>query len=146
MEKNFVATISDLIKRDKFDLINQIFSNILPTGSGFDAGCFIDERSEAEKIIIKCHYHKMNDAGYYDGWILSNVVLTPTFSSDYNIEISFDEKIWDYDEMDLEYIVDTMVYAIDDCKFQYEFDHDKKGFNIKNCKNAIYTPNYFMEV
>ncbi len=62
--------------------------DLLPSGSGFNAGCRVDlEKSTPTKIIINTSYHHMNDAGFYDGWTEHKVILTPLFNG-YDIHVT----------------------------------------------------------
>lgn len=52
----------------------------LPSGSGIDAGCEIHlEKSRPERIVIAFGFHHMDEGGYYDGWTLHDLILTPDF-------------------------------------------------------------------
>lgn len=62
---------------------------ILPSGSGIDAGCRIDiDNSNEKRIVITFGYHFMNDAGYYDGWEDYKLILTPSLTNDFDIRIT----------------------------------------------------------
>lgn len=51
----------------------------LPSGAGFDDGTQIDlEVSTPDKIVMRTMFHHMNDGGYYDGWTIHKVTVTPS--------------------------------------------------------------------
>lgn len=79
------------------------YNDLLPTGAGFDSGCKIDlDASTAEKIVITCNFHYMNNAGYYDGWKNHSVVITSSLAFGFNL------KVMGRNTKDLkEYISDT---------------------------------------
>lgn len=61
---------------------------LLPSGSGIDAGCKIDvEKSSSDKVIITFGYHFMNDAGYYDGWEDYKLIVKPKLWNDFDLRI-----------------------------------------------------------
>jgi hypothetical protein len=65
--------------------LHSIARNVLPNGSGFDAGTSImfDEclTSEGmERMIFHTSFHHMNGAGYYVGWTDHDVIVEPCFS------------------------------------------------------------------
>ena len=61
---------------------------LLPSGSGIDAGCKIDvEKSSSDKVIITFGYHFLNDAGYYDGWGEYKLIIKPNLSNDFDLRI-----------------------------------------------------------
>jgi len=59
---------------------------LLPSGSGFDAGTQI-EYAGANKIVLKTAYHHMID-GYYDGWTEHVVTVTPNLVHGFDLKIS----------------------------------------------------------
>jgi hypothetical protein len=62
--------------------------NFLPSGSGIDSGCKIDMPNSGDKAIrITSSFHNMDEHGMYDGWIDFRVVVTPSLSNDFNIDI-----------------------------------------------------------
>lgn len=61
---------------DNLDKLEQM----LPSGSGIDAGTKIDrEKSGKDKVIINFEYHHLNGDGYYDGWTQHKLIVKPTF-------------------------------------------------------------------
>lgn len=64
------------------DRLAQIERDLLPSGSGFDAGTRIDaDESRADRITLQTAFHHMNDSGFYDGWTHHSVTLRPAFGS-----------------------------------------------------------------
>ncbi len=54
--------------------------DILPHGSGIDCGTRIDlGASWRNKIVLNVQFHHMNQDGYYDGWTVHNVIITPAW-------------------------------------------------------------------
>ena len=70
------------------DRINKITDEVLPSGSGLDAGCIVDlDKSTPNKIVIETSFHHMNDVGYYTKWTDHTITITPSLSRDYEIKI-----------------------------------------------------------
>ena len=67
------------------DLLAQC-EELLPSGSGFDAGTKIESAS-ASKIVLKTAYHHMNECGYYDGWTEHVIVVVPNFMYELDLKI-----------------------------------------------------------
>ena len=58
----------------------RISEQLLPHGSGFDNGCFIDVGNSGNKRVhIPFEYHHMNDHGYC-GWTSHEAIITADFS------------------------------------------------------------------
>lgn len=64
------------------DRIEFLVREHMPHGSGFDSGTTIDlSLSHADKLVFpSTAYHHMNDGGYYDGWTVHTVTVTPSFT------------------------------------------------------------------
>lgn len=61
----------------------------LPTGSGIDAGIFIDEeRSNENRIILTFEFHHMNEDGYYDGWTFHTAIVKPSLCWGFDLRIT----------------------------------------------------------
>lgn len=68
--------------------IEELVSENMPSGSGFDAGTKIDfEASHGAKLVFTTSFHHMNEVGYYDGWTEHTVTVTPSFTG-FNLRIS----------------------------------------------------------
>lgn len=90
-------------------VLEDIEENFLPYGSGFDAGCKISlEDSSHNKIVITSSYHKLNEDGYYDGWIDLIVTVTPSLIFDFVLTID-GEGI---DDLDRAYFQDEFGNAL----------------------------------
>jgi hypothetical protein len=72
---------------EKHDDEINVLINQLPSGSGIDSGNSLDEKSTSEKIIINSSFHKMDENGFYDGWINYRVIITASLSWDFNLNI-----------------------------------------------------------
>jgi hypothetical protein len=73
--------------------IDYFGKEMLPSGSGFDSGCSIDlNKSTANKIVIQCDFHHMNENGYYDGWTYHTCVITPSLGYDYDLKVTGRDK------------------------------------------------------
>jgi len=55
--------------------LGSLFS-LLPSGSGIDSGTTVKAVS-ADRLLLACSYHHMNDVGYYDGWTEHIIRVTP---------------------------------------------------------------------
>lgn len=55
----------------------------LPSGSGIDGGCKLDEEAcsvksgSVKRIAFRCDFHCMSENGYYCGWYALRCVVTP---------------------------------------------------------------------
>jgi len=58
---------------------------LLPSGSGFDAGTEI-EYAGSDKIVLRTAYHHMID-GYYDGWTEHTVTVIPSLAHGFDIRV-----------------------------------------------------------
>ena len=70
------------------DRIDNICSELLPSGSGIDQGVKVDlVRSTGEKVVLLVPFHCMDPNGFYDGWRDFVVTITPSFDG-HNIKVS----------------------------------------------------------
>jgi hypothetical protein len=94
--------------RDKHRItINELVTNRLPSGSGFDNGTHLHESSEPERLVFACDFHHMNDGGMYDGWTEHNVVVKPSLV--YGLDI----KVTGRDRNEIkDYIAETFQHAL----------------------------------
>ncbi len=58
-------------------VLDHLVNNYLPSGSGIDSGCTIDNQ-KSDNLIIYSSFHKMDDNGMYDGWIDFTVRVKPS--------------------------------------------------------------------
>ena len=75
---NVAQALSMAINSDKEDRVKEIMK-AAPSGSGFDAGTELDDKSTPKKLIFNTSYHHMNEAGFYIGWTDHKVIITPSF-------------------------------------------------------------------
>jgi hypothetical protein len=62
--------------------IEEIVEKYLPHGSGIDNGNSFDfDNSREDKLIINSSYHRMDENGFYDGWIDYQVVIRPSLTA-----------------------------------------------------------------
>jgi hypothetical protein len=66
---------------------------LLPSGSGIDAGCKIDvEKSSSNKVVINFSWHHLDENGYYDGWTDHKLIVKPKLSGDFDLTITGRDK------------------------------------------------------
>jgi hypothetical protein len=89
------------------DKLDQLISDFMPSGSGFDRGTDIDLAvSHSEKLVFTTSFHHMDENGSYDGWTDHIVTVTPSFNG-INLRVSGRNK------NDIkEYIADTFHTAL----------------------------------
>jgi hypothetical protein len=91
------------------DRLDELASEYLPSGSGFDSGCYVElDESRADKVVIRCDFHHMNETGHYDGWTTHRAIVTPCLISGYALRITGKDK-----NGIKEYIGDTMADALE---------------------------------
>jgi hypothetical protein len=90
--------------------IKRLQKNYLPSGSGIDCGTTIlIDQSKPDKIVLLCEYHHMNDVGYYVGWTSYKVIITPSLSTGFNMNIT------GRDRNDIkEYLYQTYEYCLNE--------------------------------
>lgn len=80
-----------------------------PSGSGFDNGTFLSEKSTPDKLVFDTSYHHMNECGMYDGWTEHTVTVRPSLAFGYVLSVS------GRDRNDIkEYIADTFSQWLDE--------------------------------
>ena len=68
--------------------LEDLASERLPSGSGFDSGTTIDlDRSRPGRIVLSTSYHHMIE-GSYDGWTEHDVIVTPSFIGGFDVRIT----------------------------------------------------------
>ena len=60
---------------------------LLPSGSGFDAGTTI-EYASSSKIVLQTSFHHMDEHGYYDGWTEHVITVIPDLVNGFDLRIS----------------------------------------------------------
>jgi len=89
--------------------LEHIERNALPSGSGIDAGTKIDvDRSTLDKIVLTTSFHHMDESGGYNGWSDHTVVVTPSFVSNFEINVTGRNR-----NGIKEYLADTFRAALD---------------------------------
>lgn len=87
-----IACINSSPVSEMFDTwemrLREIERSVLPSGSGFDAGCKIQDNSTSNKIVISCDYHHINGCGYYDGWSEHTVIVTPCLQFGFSMRVT----------------------------------------------------------
>ena len=95
-------------------ILDNIFANIMPSGSGFDAGTKMVRASDRE-IVMSAGFHHMNENGYYDGWTEHTIRARATFGG-FDITVSGRDRNGIKD-----YIADTFHFAL---SARVRFDSD----------------------
>jgi hypothetical protein len=58
----------------------------MPSGSGFDGGTELSERSTPNKLVFHTSFHHMDENGSYDGWTDHRVIVRPSLA--FSIELT----------------------------------------------------------
>ena len=83
----------------------------LPSGSGFDTGTTVSyDESTPTFIVLYTSFHKMDENGYYDGWVDLEITVKPQYSK-FDLEASPTHYTDDEDDL-LDYVYDTFQYAL----------------------------------
>ncbi len=77
-------------------------NNMLPSGSGFDAGCKIISCSDT-RLVISADFHHMDDNGYYCGWSEHTVIIEASLAHGFSLRVTGKNK-----RNIKEYLADTM--------------------------------------
>jgi hypothetical protein len=84
--KNCIQSNNDEWRDKHEDAINKMLE-LLPSGSGFNAGTSFDwEKSTPNKLIFNFEYQHLAD-GYYVDWTQHKIIVTPTFGG-YSMRIT----------------------------------------------------------
>lgn len=68
--------------------IEYLCENMLPSGSGIDSGIQFDfENSKMDRLVLNSSYHSMDENGYYDGWIDFKIIIKPSLSFNFTLDI-----------------------------------------------------------
>lgn len=87
-DANGIHRASDLFDKHT-SRIEELVSDHMPSGSGFDSGTKLDlDSSHAEKLVFTTSFHHMNDAGMYCGWTDHTITVTPSLLNRYHLRIS----------------------------------------------------------
>lgn len=69
------------------DTLYDIEKNILPHGSGIDAGCKINVDKSDSKIVIDVPYHCMDENGFYAGWRDYQIIIKAHLAFDFTVDV-----------------------------------------------------------
>jgi len=75
------------VRADAQKAIQDLIWAHLPSGSGWDLGTTLEDRSTPTKLVFTGGFHHMDDNGCYDGWTDHVVTVTPTFDG-VNVTVS----------------------------------------------------------
>ena len=90
------------------DELQRLAREYLPSGSGFDSGCYIElDESRRDKIVIRCDFHHLNENGFYSGWTTHRAIVTPCLLFGFALRITGKDK-----DGIKEYIADSMHCAL----------------------------------
>jgi len=74
--------------KEKHETTLEKVINFLPSGSGIDAGIKVNfEMSKVDKIVLDSSFHVLDENGFYDGWIDFKIIIRPSLTNDFNIDI-----------------------------------------------------------
>ena len=66
-----------------------------PSGSGFDRGTELDEKSTPEKLLFHFGYHHMDENGYYTHWTHHHVHVKASMLFEFSVRITTaKEEVW----------------------------------------------------
>lgn len=69
--------------------LKAIVAQFLPSGSGFDTGCFVHITNSTDaKLVIPTEFHHMDENGCYDGWTKHVVIAKASFAFGIDIEVT----------------------------------------------------------
>ena len=106
--------LTDEFKIKKMDSLSRL-SSLLPSGSGIDSGCTIDEeKSTGNKIVIHSAFLHMNENGFYCGWSKFDIIVTPALFRDFNLKIVGRKAIYPAFSYTKEYLYDVFYNALND--------------------------------
>lgn len=85
---NAIATIKQVkedFRQPHEDLLSELL-DLLPHGSGIDAGIKLNEdETKEDKIVFDFH---MDENGYYDGWTEHKLIITPSLTDTFDYKIT----------------------------------------------------------
>ena len=75
-----------------------------PSGSGIDSGVSLDlDKSTGERLVFTIPFHRMNEAGFYCGWVDYTMTVKPS------LQYGFDSRVTGRDHNGLrDYVDDVM--------------------------------------
>lgn len=69
------------------ETIDELCRNELPSGSGFDCGTTLDDSSSPDRLVFNAPFHRMNDAGCYDGWVDIKVTIRASLAFGIDVKV-----------------------------------------------------------
>lgn len=98
------------------DKIKSLIDENLPHGSGLDGEYELDLlESSQDELVINGEYHPMDEHGMYIGWIIFQIVVTPSLQFGAKIDIEFQDanEVDEYNVDDLgDYLADIFATAL----------------------------------
>lgn len=93
------------------EAIDALVEKYLPSGSGFDNGTtFNYDESKDNRLVFDSAYHRMDEHGYYDGWIEFKVIISPSLQ--FGLTLNIVGKFGKHQDLK-SYIDDTFYNALD---------------------------------
>lgn len=68
--------------------IKVLVERYLPSGSGWNTGTKLDDKSTGERLVFYGSFDHMNDIGYYDGWTEHSIIVTPSLQWGFELRIT----------------------------------------------------------
>ena len=68
--------------------LDEFIENNMPSGSGFDSGTKLDDKSKPERIVFNTSFHHMDDSGGYCGWSEHQVIITPSLQFGFDVRVT----------------------------------------------------------
>lgn len=69
--------------------LSAIERELLPSGSGFDAGTAIDrDASNGGRVVLHTSFHHMDEHGSYCGWTEHKITIKPDLALGFTISVS----------------------------------------------------------
>ena len=60
----------------------------MPSGSGVDDGCELDDSSTPNRLVFLTSFHHMDEHGGYDGWTSHKVIVTPDLAFGFDVRVT----------------------------------------------------------
>ena len=71
------------------DRIEKLIDDVMPRGSGFDSGRWLDlRRSKPDRLVICTSFHHMDDNGMYICWTDHDVIVKPSLAFGFMLQIT----------------------------------------------------------
>ena len=112
---NCIRSNNTLWQEKHIEKTEALLLEALPHGSGIDCDWHFDFSKE-KQIVCSNSYHRMNDVGYYCGYIDFSIIIKADHRDifgklDFRITGNFGKN------QDIkDYLEDTIAYCLDDCK------------------------------